>query len=197
MKKSWVFILVASVSGLTACHRRAAAPAPQIRPVLSILVAAESTKGASFAGTVEARYESSLSFRVLGRMVARDASVGDKVEKGARLATLDGTPFQLALRNAEADLAKADAKLKLARVNEARQRQLFNMQNLRGGQEYAAGNLDLRRALGLLRDQGYNDWLVVEQDTTPLDPTTVARRNRTFLEALLDELGIDQERENR
>jgi hypothetical protein len=49
----------------------------------------------------------------------------------------------------------------------------------------------------LLRDQGYNDWLVVKQDTTPLDPTTVARRNRTFLEALLDELGIDQERENR
>jgi inosose dehydratase len=59
------------------------------------------------------------------------------------------------------------------------------------------GNLDLRRALELLRDQGYNDWLVVEQDTTPLDPTTVARRNRTFLEALLDELGIDQGRENR
>ena len=54
------------------------------------------------------------------------------------------------------------------------------------------GNLDLRRALELLRDQGYNDWLVVEQDTTPLDPTTVARRNRTFLEALLDELGIDR-----
>jgi inosose dehydratase len=57
------------------------------------------------------------------------------------------------------------------------------------------GNLDLRRALELLRDQGYDDWLVVEQDTTPLDPTTVARQNRTFLEALLDELGIDQGRE--
>jgi len=54
------------------------------------------------------------------------------------------------------------------------------------------GNLDLRRVLEFLRDQGYNDWLVVEQDTTPLDPTTVARRNRTFLEALLDELGIEQ-----
>jgi inosose dehydratase len=59
------------------------------------------------------------------------------------------------------------------------------------------GNLDLRRVLELLRDEGYNDWLVVEQDTTPLDPTTVARRNRTFLEALLDELGIEQGREKR
>src|ERR1700678_2347729 len=59
------------------------------------------------------------------------------------------------------------------------------------------GNLDLRRVLELLRDQGYNDWVVVEQDTTPLDPTTVARRNRTFLEALLDELGIELGREKR
>jgi inosose dehydratase len=53
------------------------------------------------------------------------------------------------------------------------------------------GNLDLRRVLEQLRDQGYNDWLVVEQDTTPLDPTTVARQNRTFLEELLNELGIE------
>jgi inosose dehydratase len=59
------------------------------------------------------------------------------------------------------------------------------------------GNLDLRRVLELLRDQGYNDWVVVEQDTTPLDPTTVARRNRTFLEALLDELGTEPGREKR
>ncbi|OAI43246.1 hypothetical protein AYO41_02440 [Verrucomicrobia bacterium SCGC AG-212-E04] len=126
MKTFWVLILIAALAGLTACHRRAAAPAPQIRPVLSIVVAPASAKDASFAGTVEARYESSLSFRVLGRMVARDVSVGDKVEKGARLAALDGTPFQFALRNAEADLARAEAQLKLARVNEARQRQLFN-----------------------------------------------------------------------
>jgi inosose dehydratase len=59
------------------------------------------------------------------------------------------------------------------------------------------GNLDLRRVLELLRDQGYNDWLVVEQDTTPLDPTAVARQNRISLEGLLDELGIEPRRENR
>jgi inosose dehydratase len=53
------------------------------------------------------------------------------------------------------------------------------------------GNLDLRRVLEQLWDQGYNDWLVVEQDTTPLDPTTVARQNRTFLEELLNELGME------
>ena len=58
------------------------------------------------------------------------------------------------------------------------------------------GNLDLRRVLELLRDQGYHGWLVVEQDTTPLDPTTVARQNRISLEALLDQLGIEHGRQN-
>jgi Membrane-fusion protein len=95
MKTSWI-LLLAAVAGLTACHRRAAAPAPPIRPVLSIVVAPEAAGGAAFAGTVDARYESILGFRVLGRMIARDVNVGDNVKQGARLAALDPTPFQLA-----------------------------------------------------------------------------------------------------
>ena len=125
MKTSWI-LLLAAVAGLTACHRRAAAPAPPIRPVLSIVVAPEAAGGAAFAGTVDARYESILGFRVLGRMIARDVNVGDNVKQGARLAALDPTPFQLALRNAEADLARADAHLQEAKLDAARQRQLFS-----------------------------------------------------------------------
>ncbi|MGA7214724.1 MAG: efflux RND transporter periplasmic adaptor subunit, partial [Terrimicrobiaceae bacterium] len=124
MKTSWI-LLLAAAAGLTACHRRAAAPAPPIRPVLSIVVAPEAAGGAAFAGTVDARYESILGFRVLGRMIARDVNVGDNVKQGARLAALDPTPFQLALRNAEADLARADAHLHEAKLNAVRQRQLF------------------------------------------------------------------------
>jgi len=125
MKTSWV-LLLGAVAGLTACHRQAAAPAAPIRPVLSIVVAPELAGGAAFAGTVEARYESILSFRVLGRMIARDVSVGDKVNKGARLATLDPTPFQLALRDADADLARTEAHRQEAKLAAARQRQLFS-----------------------------------------------------------------------
>jgi RND family efflux transporter MFP subunit len=124
MKTSWILLLPA-VAGLAACHRQAAAPAPLIRPVLSITVSPEAAGGAAFAGTVDARYESILGFRVLGRMIARDVSVGDNVKQGARLAALDPTPFQLALRNAEADLARADAHLKEAKLEAERQRQLF------------------------------------------------------------------------
>ena len=50
---------------------------------------------------------------------------GDQVKQGERLAALDPTPFQLALRNAEADLARADAHLLEAKADAARQRQLF------------------------------------------------------------------------
>lgn len=124
MKTSWI-LLSAVVAGLTACHRREAAPAPLIRPVLSIVVAPEAAGGAAFAGTVGARYESILGFRVLGRMIARDVNVGDNVKQGARLGALDPTPFQLALRNAEAELARADAHLHEAKADAARQRELF------------------------------------------------------------------------
>ena len=119
-------LLLAVFAGLTACHRHAAAPPSPIRPVLSIIVAPEAAGGAAFAGTVEARYESVLSFRVLGRMIARDVNVGDKVAKGARLAALDPTPFQLALRDAEADLTRTEARRQQAKLDAARQRQLFS-----------------------------------------------------------------------
>jgi inosose dehydratase len=39
-----------------------------------------------------------------------------------------------------------------------------------------------------LRDHGYDGWLVIEQDTTPIDPTKNARENRLYLERLLEEL---------
>jgi inosose dehydratase len=40
-----------------------------------------------------------------------------------------------------------------------------------------------------LRENGYDGWLVVEQDTTPVSPTATARENRLYLERLLEELG--------
>jgi membrane fusion protein, multidrug efflux system len=124
MKTTWILVL-STVAGLTACHRRAEAPAPPIRPVLSIIVAPHAAGGAAFAGTVGARYESNLGFRVLGRMIARDVNVGDQVKQGARLAALDPTPFQLALRNAEAELRRADARRENAKVTATRNSRLF------------------------------------------------------------------------
>jgi len=39
--------------------------------------------------------------------------------------------------------------------------------------------------LNALKQSGYDGWLVIEQDTTPLDPTENARKNRIHVERLL------------
>jgi inosose dehydratase len=39
-----------------------------------------------------------------------------------------------------------------------------------------------------LRLADYDGWLVIEQDTTPVDPTEIARKNREYLERLLAQL---------
>jgi inosose dehydratase len=44
--------------------------------------------------------------------------------------------------------------------------------------------------LRALKLNSYEGWLVIEQDTTPLDPTENARQNRIYLEELLTKEGI-------
>jgi RND family efflux transporter MFP subunit len=78
-----------------------------------------------FTGTVEPRYQTTLGFQTPGRLVSRDANVGDVVTKGQKLASLDPTVARLALASAQADLANAQAQLTNASATEARQRALI------------------------------------------------------------------------
>jgi len=95
---------------LTACDK----PPPQVapvRPVLSALVAETTVDPLALAGVVAARLETPFSFRVLGRLVARPAQIGDLVSKDQTLAAIDPLAEQLGVRSAEADLASAQAQL--------------------------------------------------------------------------------------
>ncbi|WP_028621042.1 efflux RND transporter periplasmic adaptor subunit [Pseudomonas sp. Ant30-3] len=123
MKRLW--LVVAAVM-LAACSKEEAPPEP-VRPVLSIKVEAlnEETLG-RFAGSIQARYESNLGFRVPGRIASRNVDVGAEVEKGALLATLDPTDQQNQLRSAQGDLARIQAQLINAQANARRQQELFN-----------------------------------------------------------------------
>ena len=74
---------------LVACSKEEPPPEP-VRPVLSMEVkAADQENLGRFAGTIQARYESNLGFRVPGRIARRAVDVGAEVEKGAFLAVLD------------------------------------------------------------------------------------------------------------
>lgn len=124
MKVMFVVPLVLLAAGLSACSEEKKAEAP-VRPVLSMLVKPREAAAFGFAGSVQPKFSTDLGFQVLGRVVQRHVNVGDLVTKGEVLARLDATSLELAVRQAEADLASARAKLDLARVNEQRQQTLL------------------------------------------------------------------------
>lgn len=64
------------------------------------------------SGQVEAT-DVQVSSQVAGRLLERKVSEGDRVQKGAIIATLDTADTELALTRARADRAQAEAQLRL------------------------------------------------------------------------------------
>ncbi|MFN5271875.1 MAG: efflux RND transporter periplasmic adaptor subunit, partial [Planctomycetota bacterium] len=82
----------------------------------------------SFSGTLQARYQSLLGFRVAGKIVQRLVEVGDRVKKGQVLFKLDPTDYDLQLQVAQADLEAA--KSQLVQI-EAEERRLSDLRKTR------------------------------------------------------------------
>jgi membrane fusion protein, multidrug efflux system len=114
----------ASALALAGCQQEAKAPEP-VRPVLSVVLESSGSDGTVAVGVVEPRYKTNLAFRVLGRLTARPAYVGDLVGEGQIVGTIDATALELAVRLAKAERAKAEAQLATARATEERQRTLI------------------------------------------------------------------------
>jgi len=111
---------------LSACGSDEEKPEP-IRPVLSMLVKPQvQSQLGRFAGSIQARFESTLGFRVSGRIARRWLDVGARVNPGDTLATLDPTDQQNQLRAAEGDLARVEAQWINAQANARRQQQLYD-----------------------------------------------------------------------
>lgn len=119
-------MLVLGCVVLVACGDKQQQVEP-VRPVLSQVVQAQSQESLGrFAGSIQARFESTLGFRVSGRIARRWVDVGAEVKPGDTLATLDPTDQQNQLRAAEGDLAKVQAQWINAQANARRQQQLFD-----------------------------------------------------------------------
>jgi RND family efflux transporter MFP subunit len=93
-----------------------------VRPVKSWVVGADAPRPKLyFPGTVEADVEVDLSFEVGGRLVEFPVRRGTVVEQGAVLGRLDPRNFENQVKNAEADLERAQSSLgrieKALRVN--------------------------------------------------------------------------------
>jgi RND family efflux transporter MFP subunit len=112
-------VLLALGLALAGCKPESAAV--QIRPVRTVVVDPKPVLDDRQAvGEVKPRYESDLSFRVAGKLVARRVDVGAAVKQGEILATLDVQDYENKLRSAEADVGAAEAGFVEAQSTEER-----------------------------------------------------------------------------
>jgi RND family efflux transporter MFP subunit len=119
-----IFLSVIFPFMLSACEGREEPTVEKIRPLESIVITPEPARSLQLAGVVQARIQTELGFRVLGRVVKRNVDIGDLVTKGQVMATIDPLALQLAVRSGQADLSNAKAQLTNAVLDESRQRQL-------------------------------------------------------------------------
>jgi RND family efflux transporter MFP subunit len=110
---------------LTGCNDKVAEKAAPSRPVLVATVhyAPESPER-SFVGTIRPRIETDMGFRVPGKVAKRLVEVGQTVDVGQPLATLDEIDLKLQAEQAEAEFRAATGVLAQAAAAETRARDL-------------------------------------------------------------------------
>ena len=136
MKKT-AFVLasvVALLSALGACSKKDPAPEP-IRAVKVITVGSTLVLSQyEFSGEVKAQVESRLGFRVGGKIIKRQAELGQRVTAGQILAQIDPQDYKLAADAARSQVAAAQTNRDLAIADFKRYQELKN-QNFISGAE--------------------------------------------------------------
>jgi RND family efflux transporter MFP subunit len=135
-------VACAAFSWMPASASRASATEPVARPARVMEIAYQQRSQALvLAGTVVPRIESTLGFRVAGKIVARTVDVGTIVKPGDLIARLDPADYRLAVDNARAALASADADYTRAKADHER------YLNLRGSGAFTPQTLEQRLSL--------------------------------------------------
>ena len=110
---------------LAGCNDTVAQKAAPSRPVLVATVHYEAeSPERSFVGTIKPRIETDMGFRVPGKVAKRLVEVGQTVELGQPLATLDEVDLKLQAEQAEAELRAATGVQAQASAAETRARDL-------------------------------------------------------------------------
>jgi membrane fusion protein, multidrug efflux system len=99
---------------LAACGDQKAAEVP-VRPVKAAIVPAPvSERILTYSGVITPRIESTLGFRVPGKIMERHVNVGDQVTAGQKIARLDEKDLKLAENSARAAVAAAKSRVAVA-----------------------------------------------------------------------------------
>jgi RND family efflux transporter MFP subunit len=126
--QKWLTILGSALCLFaTACSERDGKQTSQPpRPVLSIRIEPRTAAVfGPFTGAIQPRYQSTNGFQIAGRILTRNANVGDLVKAGQLLASLDPKLSLLSVKSAQANTANARATLINAQANEERKRKLL------------------------------------------------------------------------
>ena len=115
-------LLAVSLAG---CNDKVAEKPTPTRPVLVATVHYEAESPArSFVGTIKPRIETDMGFRVPGKVAKRLVEVGQTVDVGQPLATLDEVDLKLQAEQAEAELRAATGVQAQASAAETRAKEL-------------------------------------------------------------------------
>src|SRR6266513_109146 len=128
MKKFTVLIIVLiSLSLSLGCSRKAAQVAPNAPEVLVTTVMPQDVpRVLERVATLDGFINANINAQVQGYIVSRDYQEGSVVKKGDLLFQIDPRPFEAALAQAKATLAKDQANLAKADADEKRARDLFD-----------------------------------------------------------------------
>jgi RND family efflux transporter MFP subunit len=137
--------LISAAVVLSACSKPVPTDEP-IRAVKVVTVGVGSMQaGYDFAGEVRARVESRLGFRVAGKMIKRQAEVGQRVKAGQVLAQLDPQDYKLSADAARAQVSAAQTNRDLAAADYKRYKDLKD-QNFISGAELERRDAALKAA---------------------------------------------------
>ena len=117
--------LAAAAIALAGCNDSVAQKAVPSRPVLVATAHYEAeSPERSFVGTIRPRIEADMGFRVPGKVAKRLVEVGQSVDVGEPLATLDEVDLKLQAEQADAELHAATGVLAQAAAAETRAKDL-------------------------------------------------------------------------
>ncbi|NQD91075.1 efflux RND transporter periplasmic adaptor subunit [Pseudomonas sp. CrR25] len=134
-------VVPASLIALLAACGNGEPVAQAIRPALVVQPQPAAESMDSYPGEVRARFEPELAFRIGGKVAKRLVEVGDQVRKDQALAELDPQDVRLQLEAIRAQVAAAEANLRLVRAERDRYQTLLARQLVSRSQYDNAENL--------------------------------------------------------
>ncbi|RWM31763.1 efflux RND transporter periplasmic adaptor subunit [Mesorhizobium sp.] len=121
-----VGIIVAAL-GLAGCSQEKAAVVQEVvRPVKVVEIGkAETTRQLDYSGSVRARTEMNLGFRIAGKVTERLVDIGQHVNEGDVLARVDPSDYELSVKSAQASLDAAERQVETVDLAKKRAEQLY------------------------------------------------------------------------